>query len=235
MARARCFLVVCTVAGLRKPMSSHPEGLAIARARIAAEQENRTGFLDLGLLGLEELPEKLFTLERLWGLNLGDVWRDEWGARRPAEPGLIPNRVSVQLNELEQFPLLRLLSVAGIKVSDLRPLAGLTGLQSFYCNGTQVSDLSPLARFTGLQSLDCDGTKVSDLGPLAQLTGLQSLSCDSTQVSDLIRDGRSMPSIPSFRGKTVLAGCTSFGADSPVRCSKRWSGRATAWMNSSSL
>ncbi len=58
-------------------MPSHPEGLAIARARIAAEKEKRTGFLDLGYLGLTELPEEMFELEHLWGLNLGSLWWDE--------------------------------------------------------------------------------------------------------------------------------------------------------------
>jgi hypothetical protein len=52
-------------------MPSHPEGLAIARVRIAEEKEKRTGFIDLGRLGLTELPEELFELEYLWGLNWG--------------------------------------------------------------------------------------------------------------------------------------------------------------------
>jgi hypothetical protein len=50
-------------------MPSHPEGLAIARSRIAEEKRKQTGFLDLGRLGLTELPEELFELEHLWGLN----------------------------------------------------------------------------------------------------------------------------------------------------------------------
>ena len=38
------------------------DGLVIARERIAEETRARTGFLDLGQLGLTELPEELFTL-----------------------------------------------------------------------------------------------------------------------------------------------------------------------------
>jgi hypothetical protein len=52
-------------------MRSRPEGLAIALARIADEKTNRTGFLDLGRLGLTEVPKELFELEHLWGLNWG--------------------------------------------------------------------------------------------------------------------------------------------------------------------
>lgn len=50
---------------------SHPEGLAIARRLIAEEAEKKTGFLDLGDLGLTELPDELFELAHLRALNLG--------------------------------------------------------------------------------------------------------------------------------------------------------------------
>ena len=77
-------------------MLSHPEGLAIARVRIAEEKEKRTGFLDLGRLGLTELPEELFELEYLWGLNgeagggMGRraIWaRCELALKRSTAPG----------------------------------------------------------------------------------------------------------------------------------------------------
>jgi internalin A len=60
-------------------MPSKPEGLGIALARIADEKKNRTGFLDLGQLGLTEVPEALFELEYLRGLNWGSSWVDEQG------------------------------------------------------------------------------------------------------------------------------------------------------------
>ncbi len=47
------------------------DGLAIARQRIAEEAEARTGFLDLGGLGLTALPPELFRLRHLRTLNLG--------------------------------------------------------------------------------------------------------------------------------------------------------------------
>jgi internalin A len=166
-------------------MSSDPEGLAIARARIAAEQETRTGYLDLGQLGLAELPEELFALEHLGGLNLGSGWRDETGSRHSVEARLGANRVASQLAQLRRFHRLRLLSLSNIQFSDLSALAGLTGLRSLCCDDTEVSDLSPLTELTALQSLSCSDTQVSDLRPLAGLTALQSLSCSRTQVSDL--------------------------------------------------
>jgi internalin A len=59
--------------------SSSLDGLAIARERIAKEAEDKTGFLDLGMLGLTELPEELFRLKHLRRLNLGAGYRDAQG------------------------------------------------------------------------------------------------------------------------------------------------------------
>ncbi len=70
-------------------------------------------------------------------------------------------------------------------VSELGPLAGLTGLQTLWLSNTGVSELGPLAGLTGLQMLSLDNTGVSELGPLAGLTGLQMLSLSNTGVSEL--------------------------------------------------
>jgi internalin A len=166
-------------------MPSHPEGLAIARARIAEEKEKRTGFLDLGRLGLTELPEAMFELENLWGLNLGSAWWDQQGEWHEVDSDLAPNQPRDFLPALHHFPRLTHLSIAGTDVSDLGPLADLQSLQSLVCDSTQVSDLAPLANLQALQSLDCWRTQVSDLAPLANLQALQSLDCSWTQVSDL--------------------------------------------------
>jgi Leucine-rich repeat (LRR) protein len=53
------------------------------------------------------------------------------------------------------------LDLSGTDISDLAPLAGLTGLHVLYLSGTKVSDLAPLAGLTGLQSLHLSRTKVS--------------------------------------------------------------------------
>ncbi|MFA5894031.1 MAG: leucine-rich repeat domain-containing protein [Candidatus Margulisiibacteriota bacterium] len=77
------------------------------------------------------------------------------------------------------------LNLLGTSVSDLRPLAGLTGLQNLVLDNTQVRDLWPLSGLTGLQKLYLNNTQVSDLRPLAGLTGLQVLDLSNLQVSDL--------------------------------------------------
>src|ERR1051326_2748802 len=47
------------------------DGETIARQRIAEEARRRTGSLDLGGLGLQNLPPELFALTHLRALNLG--------------------------------------------------------------------------------------------------------------------------------------------------------------------
>src|SRR5262249_3748878 len=77
------------------------------------------------------------------------------------------------------------LSLAGIPVSDLKPLAGLAALRELYLGQAPVSDLGPVAGLTALQRLSLRSTPVSDLKPLAGLTALQRLQLGGTQVSDL--------------------------------------------------
>ena len=78
-----------------------------------------------------------------------------------------------------------LLNLPNTTISDLSPLAGLTGLRSLNLGSTPVIDLSPLAGLTGLRALDLWGATVTDLSLLAGLTGLQSLDLRRTRVTDL--------------------------------------------------
>jgi internalin A len=56
-------------------MSEQGSGLEIALQRIEKEAQERTDFLDLGRLGLTELPEDLFRLTHLRRLKLGRDFR----------------------------------------------------------------------------------------------------------------------------------------------------------------
>ncbi|WP_165253289.1 leucine-rich repeat domain-containing protein [Paludisphaera soli] len=160
------------------------EGLALALERIEREKSERTGRLDLGRLGLTELPDALFELLHLEELHLGRTWAID-GHAAEATTDIEPNRIEHGLGRLVRLTSLRKISVEGSRLSDLSPLAGLASLQSLDCGGTQVADLSPLAGLASLQSLDCTNTQVADLSPLAGLASLQSLDCTSTQVADL--------------------------------------------------
>ena len=97
------------------------------------------------------------------------------------------NAASYLLTQLKH-PVLSVSLRGAAGVSDLGPLAGLTGLQSLDLRDADgASDLGPLAGLTGLRSLDLSfSNSVSDLGPLAGLTGLRSLDLSfSDGISDL--------------------------------------------------
>ncbi len=84
------------------------------------------------------------------------------------------------------WPFITALSFVDEKAfRDVRPLAGLTALQTLDLRGTRVSDVTPLAGLTALQTLNLWGTRVSDVRPLAGLTALQTLFLVGTPVSDV--------------------------------------------------
>ncbi len=80
---------------------------------------------------------------------------------------------------------LLILDLDGTGVTDLRPLAKLTALESLYLDRTGVTDLRPLAKLTALEGLYLLGTGVTDLRPLAKLTALEGLLLAGTGVTDL--------------------------------------------------
>jgi internalin A len=165
-------------------MDTPTDPMDIARARIAEEAERQTGTLDLGGLGLTELPPEISALTHLVFLNLGvhrvsaDGSYDEYDRRG------FPNSIA-DLSPIHALTALQTLICSGTSIADLTPLAGLTGLQTLNCAGTSIADLTPLAGLTGLQTLNCSETSVADLTPLAGLTALQELRCWHTSVADL--------------------------------------------------
>lgn len=80
---------------------------------------------------------------------------------------------------------LRSLNLSNTQITELATLAGITRLQSLWLSSTRILDLAPLVRMTGLRILDLSGTLVTDLAPLAGMTGLQSLYLHNTQITDL--------------------------------------------------
>ena len=161
------------------------DGWGIALERIRREAEKKTGFLDLGMLGLEQLPEEILGLTHLRRVNLGANWLDEKGEWREAAAGIGANVVGPMFDALSELPNLCALWLGNATVDDLSPIKIFCKLQTLDYSFTQVSDLAPLHGLAALQTLDCSGTRVSDLAPLHGLAALQSLNCSVTKVSDL--------------------------------------------------
>jgi hypothetical protein len=176
---------IATNIGIAVASPSSRDGLSIARERIAKEAEEKTGFLDIGKLGLVELPEELFRLKHLRGLNLGSGYFDPLREWEPGIPEIEKNTIGNDLGRLTELTELQLLSLCDTVLSDLSGLAGVANLVEIDCAATQVSDLAPVAGLSKLQTLDCHRTHVSDLAPVAGLPNLRTLGCYITRVNDL--------------------------------------------------
>ena len=124
---------------------------------------------------------------------------------------LVVSRQDIRdLTGLEHAPNLTYLGLEDTKVSDLRPLAGLTKLHhlnlrnaplagniqslanlkklaQLILDNTGVTDIRPLAGLTRLYiNLDLSNNEITDLTPLSGLTGLSNqLNIRNTQVSDV--------------------------------------------------
>ena len=161
--------------------------MADALQLIAENKRTKVKFLDLGNCGLTKVPDEVGDLAWLESLS---------GSNQ-------------RLTDFRRWPACRTMrcsTCVGTKVTDLAPLAGLSGLQMLCCLNTQISDLAPLAGLSALETWmsrrrrsptwrrwpacpPCrrymSEDRVSDLAPLAGLSVLQTLFASDTQVSDL--------------------------------------------------
>jgi Leucine-rich repeat (LRR) protein len=71
-----------------------------------------------------------------------------------------------------QLKTLTNLDLKGSQISDVKPLAGLTKLNTFSLSGNQISDVKPLAGLANLTEIWLDGNQITDIKPLAGLTKL---------------------------------------------------------------
>ena len=73
----------------------------------------------------------------------------------------------------------------GGPITDLSPLSGLTALEWLNAEYNVIADLSPLPGLTGLKMLLLTGNPITDLSPLSGLTALEWLQLERSAVSDL--------------------------------------------------
>lgn len=100
---------------------SEPAGWEYALKLIAAEKVARTGKLDLGSLGLTDLPEELFELMHLKQLNLGSAVRDAAEIWVNSENEYYFNDIGEKLDKLKNLPNLIDLSLENSYLSSLVP------------------------------------------------------------------------------------------------------------------
>jgi hypothetical protein len=92
---------------------------------------------------------------------------------------------------ISELPKLQKLHLMAMKcLSDIRPLAKLTTLETLSLHDSNVVDLSPLANLTRLEDLMLDyalseNKNLTDISPLAKLTKLQTLGITHSYLSDI--------------------------------------------------
>jgi Leucine-rich repeat (LRR) protein len=70
-------------------------------------------------------------------------------------------------------------------VSDISPLAGLTGLDSLNCGSNGISDIAPLAGLSAVDNLDLHDNDIADIGPLAGMTKMATLDLSENRIEDI--------------------------------------------------
>jgi internalin A len=70
-------------------------------------------------------------------------------------------------------------------VSDIRPLAGLTGLTEIDLSSNQIVDVSPLANLKKLRTLNLDNNKISNISALSGLTSLNTLTLVANKITSV--------------------------------------------------
>ncbi len=106
------------------------------------------------------------------------------GSRSESGLVLMPRRDGPKLTRGDLVKV-RELDLSGKGLSDLSPLAGLTGAKSLYLNDNPLSDLAPLSGLKGLLTLSINRCQIVSLTHLQDLSGLVYLNLDNNQISDL--------------------------------------------------
>lgn len=161
------------------------QDIETARRLIAEERANQTGFLDLGNLGLTELPEALFELTHLRRLNLSSFYENERGEIQQTSNSGPLNALTELPSSIADLRMLEVLTLVENPIQSVNALAGLATLKELDCSSTEISDLSSLSTLKALQRLDVSNTPVRTLAPLQTLANLETLDCWDCDITDL--------------------------------------------------
>ena len=88
------------------------------------------------------------------------------------------------LSDLSSLVGLEIIDICGGE-PDISTLKGAKNLRELYLLGCQVSDVSPVAELTGLTRLGLPGNRISDISRLAELTNLKWLELADNDISDV--------------------------------------------------
>jgi Leucine-rich repeat (LRR) protein len=93
---------------------------------------------------------------------------------------------SVQFSDIKNVTAIPELQLSNNKyITNLEPLAQLSGLRLLDLSGTSINDLTPIRNLTELTELNVSDTKVKDLAPLRYSNKLEKLNINNTDVGDI--------------------------------------------------
>ncbi len=143
--------------------------------------------LDLGYLGLHEVPSELRKCEHIEGLNLSPFTLDQ------IEEGLedIDNDI-FKFNQLSHIPTffssfkkLEWLILSGNKIEQVEELGSLTNLQWLDISGNEIEEVEGLGSLTNLLYLGLSGNKIEQVEGLGSLTNLQDLDISENKIEQV--------------------------------------------------
>jgi internalin A len=73
---------------------------------------------------------------------------------------------------------LRLISLNGNKINNLKPISKLTELEMLYLKDNKITTVSSLNGLTGLKELYLGGNQITDYGPVMNLLQNSDFKCD---------------------------------------------------------
>ena len=183
----------------------------LAQRLIKQEHKTRSGYLDLGMCGLTEMPD-LSDMDWLETLILSNEWWDvekrEWihsqntsGSNSLTTPRAddFPKRLKKLVlgggggenweiedtRFLSNLTALTTLDLRNNQISDGSFLSSLSGLMTLYLSDNQISDGSFLSSLSGLTTLYLSDNQISDVSFFSSLSGLTTLDLSDNQISDV--------------------------------------------------
>ncbi len=97
---------------------------------------------------------------------------------------IMPRRDDPELTR-DDLGKVKELDLSGKGLSELSPLAGLTGINSLYLNDNPLSDIGSLSNLKGLWALSLNRCQIANITSLKNLNGLVYLDIGNNQIRDI--------------------------------------------------
>ena len=176
-------------------------GMERALELIEICKEEKNTFLDLGNLGLTEVPEEVGELSWLEGLNLGWYYIDSdklvFGQKLNFSTSRFRQNKINDISILSINKKLKKLFLNYNQINDVSKLQFSTYLTSLDLSNNQINDVSKLPLFNNLTSLDLSSNQINDVSKLPLFNNLTSLGLAGNQISDVSK-------LPLFNNLTFL-------------------------------